>query len=1184
MQFIIQPNPTFRYLAKFSAAISRLVCIHLRDINKTLITGLLILSSTFCYAQPDLENTVPENYSAAKGSLSISDRHYRLGTHSLQWNWVAGDTLIIDLDAADEQRVYANLLIWGQNHFEMWAHNETPATDTFSVNFINWQGRDQFRFSFNTNYNGWRRLLRSYRHDMLKDVVEYSKYWWNVDKIYILAPTSGSGSIYIDNIQYMRTSEMKYSDRQMPDLYALASETYYSSDFYYRLDTLNANLPLPTPTAKQIGELGIIKQRILENGKGTSPSPAELNMANAKYDTYNIEIDGDIIRGKDIADPSEIGDMFSTFTRSYIHNNDTDNRDKAINLLRQMLDGGLAGGSGRWFAGSSWGYDDMVFFKALINASNFVDEELKYKIWDWLQWSIGINLGGDNNSDGKFDEDNFYVLQDAYLCLVAFSPDDAHAVRDLQRLILYIEKFLQVQKGNTDGMKPDGTAFHHYGHYNAYSYTYQTIIDPILYTFRGTSFLINADAYENLRKVVYAQYLMVNKTQYANSLSGRHPFFTPITFSWSFYTKMSQIGGEIMNKPLDEIIAGMRTRLYGIGIPPSGIPAEPNPSGFWQMNYSPVAMYRRSNWAATIKGINNYFWGTEMTSTENRYGRYQSYGSVEIMYPGGFAASGAGATGWDWNKAPGTTTIAMPFSKLKLPDGTSYLAEKNTFNFAGGVKFGTPASNAPSDVILADLHGEYGMFGLNFKQMAATATHNATFVFRKSYFCFGDKIVCTGSDISNNDGTNKTITTLFQTNLPSAGTPTVVDGASKTGITQSEDLSKTNAHWLIDAYKTGYYVLAGNTIHVERQAQTSPDQSGSGATTTANFANAYIDHGNAPAGGKYAYVIAPNTTTGEMTGFASDMQSPATRAFDILQQDADAHIIRENATGVTGFSLFMPNNNLVSNDILKGNDVPCVAVMQIKEDTLRISLVNPDLKLVNNISTAVPITLTLYGKWSKIPDIPSGYASVLSSEGMETIIQFNPADGLPAEIGLIKSNEVILPITSLSFSGRSDAPGNQNVLHLKIENDNEMMTYYLERQASGSNTWKVIDNYSFEATTGSQEYSFYDKNIEAPAYLYRVKWQEGSGLWQYSNMVMLKNNRPGAITIAPNPATNAFMIRLTQKPKDNLNWTMTDASGKTVKQGRLVSATESISVQGLASGLYFLRLSTGETVRVAVAR
>ncbi|HTN07002.1 polysaccharide lyase family 8 super-sandwich domain-containing protein, partial [Agriterribacter sp.] len=610
-----------------------------------------------------------------------------------------------------------------------------------------------------------------------------------------------------------------------------------------------------------------------------------------------------------------------------------------------------------------------------------------------------------------------------------------------------------------------------------------------------------------------------------------------------------------------------------------------DPSGFWQMNYSPLAMYRRNNWAATIKGINNYFWGTEMTSTENRYGRYQAYGAVEIVYPDGLAASGLSAEGWDWNKAPGTTTIAMPFSKLNLPDGMSYLAEKNGFNFSGGVKFGTPAPNAPSDVILADLHGDYGMFGLNFKQLAATATHNPSFVFRKSFFCFGNKIVCLGSNISNNDGANKTITTLFQTSLPSATTPTIVDGASKTGVSQSEDLDKANAHWLIDAYKTGYYVLAGNSVHVERQSQTSPDQSGSGATTTANFANAYIDHGNAPASGKYAYVIAPNTSAGDMNSFATDMQSPATRAFDILQQDAAAHIIRENASGVTGFSLFLPNTNLVSNDILKGNDVPCVAVMQVKEDTLRISLVNPDLNLVNNQSTAVPVTLTIYGKWSKTPDIPSRYASVLSSEGMETIIQFNPADGLPAEIGLIKSNEVILPITLLSFSGRSDVPANQNVLHLKIENDNEMMTYYLERQTSGNTAaWNIIDNHSFEATTGNQEFNFYDKNIDAPAYLYRVKWQDGSGLWQYSNIVLLKNNQPGAITIAPNPAKNAFLIRLAQKPKGNVSWALTDAAGKTVKQGRIASATESISVQGLASALYFLHLSTGETIRIAVAR
>lgn len=1167
-----------------NAAINHFTCMRSGGRVATLLLAILLLSDSFCFAQPDLENEVPENYSVVKGALSLSNRHYRLGTQSLRWDWVAGDTLIIDLNSTEEALVNANLLIWGKNHFEMWVHHEAPSTDTFQVEFMNWQKRNQFHFSFNTNYKGWRRLLRSYRHDMLKDVVHYDKYWWNVDKIFMVAPATGNGTVYLDNIQYMRASEMKYSDRQMPDLYALASETYYSSDLYYRLDSLSASIPVPNPTAQQIAELETIRQRILTRGIGERPGTSELNAANAKYATYNIETEGDIIRGKDIADPSEIAEMFSTLVRSFIHDNDTDSRDKAINLLRQMLDGGLAGGSGRWFAGTSWGYDDMVFYKALIQAASFADDKLKYQIWDWLQWSTGINLGADPENNGKFDEDNFYVLQDAYLCLILFSPDDAHGVRDLKRLIGYIEQFLQVQFGDTDGMKPDGTAFHHYGHYNAYSYTFAAIIDPILYTFRGTSFLINATAYENLRKVVYAQYLMCNKTQYANSLSGRHPFFTPITFSGGFYTKMSHIGGEILDKPLDEIIAGMRTRLWGPDIPPSGVSAEPDPAGFWQMNYSPVGIYRRNGWAATIKGINNYFWGTEMTSTENRYGRYQSYGTVEIMYPGGFAASGAGETGWDWNKAPGSTAIELPFSQLKLPDGMSFLAEKNKYNFAGGVRFGTPSPTAPSDFILANLHGEYGMFGLNFRQIAATATHNSSFVFRKSIFCFGDKIVCLGSNISNNDGSHNTITTLFQTRLASAGTPTIVDGATKTGTSQSDNLSSSAAHWLIDAFKTGYYVLKGNSIHVERKSQTSPDESGSGATTSADFANAYINHGTAPTDGEYAYVIAPNTTSSAMSAFAGEMASPSTRAFDILQQDGSAHIIRENATGVTGFSLFAANDNLVSNDILKSNDVPCVAIMQIKDDTLRISLVNPDLKLVNNQSTSVPITLKLHGTWAKIPDIPSQYANVLSSEGTETIIQFNPSDGQPAEIGLLKMNAIILPVNLVSFSGRADAVTSQNILSLEVDNDGNTTTFYLERQTSGNGSWSTIAKHDFGAISGRLEYKFIDKDLNNPVLAYRVKWLQPSGQWQYSNIVILKSAATGSLTVSPNPAQHSFWIRLPEKPKGQVKWTLTSSSGVTVKQGLLVNAAEHISVAGIASGIYFLRLSSGQTLQIAIVK
>lgn len=1190
MQLDINFNSLFNPLRTIQVA---LYCYLYRKF-RNIFTGTVrvLILSIFCSvtfirsnAQPNLENTVPSNYMVNKGTLSISSRHYRLGVESLRWDWMGGDTLTIDLSPAEEEWVNANLYIWGQNHFEMWVHNELPATDTFHVKFINWQGHNQFWFNFNTNYQGWRRMLRSYRHDMLKEYVQYDKYWWNVDKIFIVAPPEGSGSVYLDNIQYMRTSEMKYADRQMPDLFTLANESYYSNDGFRILDSLTSKLPLTTPTAEQRVEIDTIKQRIIEENIGVAPTANQLNEANTKYAGYNIEIEGDIIRGKDISDPSEIGEMFSAFTRDYTFNANTSSRDKAIKLLKLMLDGGMAGGSGRWFAGNSWGYDDMVFFKSLISASTFVDAELKFELWDWLRWSMGISLGSLPNNVGKFDEDNFYVLREAFQCLIVFSPDEAYALQDLTNIRQYIEQFLLDQPGTTDGMKPDGTAFHHYGHYNAYSYTYAAIIDPLLYIFRGTSFLITPQAYKNLRKVLYAQYLMCNKTQYANSLNGRHPFNSIFTFSGAFYTKMTKIGGEILGTPIDDIVAGMYARTYGQIRSPFDVPAEAAPNGFWQMNYSPLALYRKGGWAATIKGINNYFWGAEMTSTENRYGRYQGYGAVEIMYPGGLNASGFNIEGWDWNKPPGTTTIQLPFSDLKLPSSANYHAEKNQLNFSGGVKFGNPSPKVPSDVILANLRGEYGMFALNFQQTAATPTHNRSFVFRKSFFSFEDKIVCLGSNINNNDGAHSTITTLYQGALPSTETATIIDGTSITGLGQADNLSKNSMHWLIDAYNTGYYILPGNTIHVERQSQTSPDQSGSGATTTADYANAYIDHGKAPSGGQYAYVIAPNTTKEKMTAFANEMQSPSSAVFDILQQDSAAHIVRENNSGVTGFSLFLPNNNLSSNELLKGNDVPCVTVMQLKQDTLRISLVNPDLNLVNNKSTAVPITLTLYGTWTKISEIASKYANVISSAGGETILQFDPFDGLPAEISLINHTDVILPLSLLSFSGRSEPSSNQNVLDLKVENDGSENTFYLQRKTPDATDWETAGTCNFGTIPGIRTNRFLDRNLKAPVYNYRIRWQGMAGKWQYSKIITLKSGQTAdKITIAPNPVKDAFTLHLPQKFQKTLFWTLSDLSGRRLKQGQTMNTTESVSVRDLFPGIYFLQLSTGETLRIIVAR
>lgn len=1152
--------------------------------KRGIISLILLLNFAVSKAQPDLENTIPANYTASKGILSTSDRHYQLGVKSLRWDWKPGDTLTIELSESDKAYINANLWTWALNHFELWAYNETAGKDTFDVKFMNWQGLDQFRFTFNVNYTGWRRMLRSYRHDMLKREIKQYDPNYNVDKIFIIAPSKGNGSLFLDNIQYMRAAEMKQSDYQMPDLYELANSKSFSSDLYYQIDSLDRSILSTTPTNEELQSLSPIRQKIIERGLQDTyaPSNSDLNSANALYGTYNIITTGDFIKGKHIATPGQIGGMFDVFARSYLKNNNTDSRDKLINLLQLMEDGGLAAGSGTWFAGSYSGYDDTAFYAALLNAYSFIPPTLRTQTWNWLKWSIGIDLGWLDETNGLFDTDNFVVLRDAFWCAVLYSPDDASTIKVLKCFKQYIEKFLKPQKGNTDGMKVDGTGFHHQAHYNAYMYSFAFLLSASLSILQDTPFQIDAEAYYNLRKVVYAQYIMSNKTEYANSLSGRRPFQFEMSFYQRHYTVLANTGGDVLNKPYDPVVAGMYNRVFGNDGQFSGVSAEPFPSGFWQMNYSPVSIYRRDNWAATIKGMNNYFWGSEIYADANRYGRYQSYGAVEVMYPGGLAASGENALGWDWNKIPGTTAIVYPFDSLRVPPAQDKLEERNVLNFAGGVRFNEPKVAAPSDIVLSSLHGDYGMFGLAFIQPdGLTPTHSSSFVFRKSFFCFGNKIICIGSNIYNNRSWRKTITTLFQNNIPTAATQIVADGIPKSGASMSQDLDKSDPHWLIDGYKTGYYVLGGNTIHVERQSQTSPDQSGSGATSSGLFANAYIDHGNAPLAGKYAYVIAPNTTAVQMEQFTNDMATQSTRPFDIIQQDSSAHVIKENATGVMGFSLFLPNSDLNNNEIVKGNDRPCVLMAQIKNDTLRISLVNPDLNLVNNVSTALPITLTLYGNWIKAAGIPPVYASLISSETTQTSVRFSSADGLPGSITLVKVNDIILPVSLLSFTGYESAEGSRNILDLTIETD-ENVIYYLERSTSDAGAWTIIDSHSFTGVTGEQKFVFFDANLVSNTNLYRVKRQDASGEWKYSNIVKLNRKQKDAIVVAPNPARDNMYIRFKEKPEKGLNWILIDAAGKIVKYGKFVNANEVIPVSGLAEGNYFLKLDSEENIKVSV--
>ncbi|EJW89525.1 chondroitinase, partial [gut metagenome] len=71
-----------------------------------------------------------------------------------------------------------------------------------------------------------------------------------------------------------------------------------------------------------------------------------------------------------------------------------------------------------------------------------------------------------------------------------------------------------------------------------------------------------------------------------------------------------------------------------------GIQPAPAPEGFFVYNYGSTGIFRRKNWMVTLKGYTTDVWGSEIYVKDNRYGRYQSYGSVQIMGQPSRKASG----------------------------------------------------------------------------------------------------------------------------------------------------------------------------------------------------------------------------------------------------------------------------------------------------------------------------------------------------------------------------------------------------------------------------------------------------------------------------------------------------------------------------------------------------------------
>ncbi|MFC0186603.1 Polysaccharide lyase family 8, C-terminal beta-sandwich domain [Pseudarcicella hirudinis] len=781
--------------------------------------------------------------------------------------------------------------------------------------------------------------------------------------------------------------------------------------------TFNFDLPLTTATTSEISDLNTIRANLSNQILGTAaPSATALNNAIAAYNALNITITGNTITGNPITSTSQIG-FLKTFAQ-YLKFSPTDT--SVSNMAMKAV----------WYATDQncnktntalTFYNYPTLSRAVVFLNSFLSDKVKNMFGNTLQTETdSFKYLFDPNYDfntiqtnGAILTDIMYLDIDVLFAYADWFKTDDEKVRYFKTAKRFLDRFLIYTPGTNDGLKKDGLGNHHNNSYDGYMYAYSTVSAAIK-SLEGTSFQIDQSSYFRFRDAVYAQ------TMYSNdagvkpfAMAGRNPQTKTTTLSSGTLANLAISGGKILGlSSADSVLAGIYNRRYGVNNNFNNSTVTPFEEGYIQFNYGNLGVYRKNNWVASMKGQSDVLWGSEIYASQNRFGRYQSYGALEIIYPGN-ATTGNGydVVGWDWNYNPGTTTIVLPWSKLHAE--RERIDEKNTYGFAGALVLGQANKSVLSKNI-----GQSGLFAMKFKELSNVGfgityspnTHNNTFEFNKTYFAVDDFIICLANGIKNNDATNPTVTTLFQ-RLNNNSTDVLVNGDIKTN--QSTDsFADSSPNWIIDNYNTGYYILPNSgALKIRNSVQTTPYQNQiapTDSTIASNSSNnyhlAYLDHGVAPTNSSYEFVCIPSASTSRMTTFAQQMQS-ADKPYSVYQNNANQQIIEHKASKTWAYALPAANAT-ITDGLLKANDSPCLVMYKVLNESsseIILSVSNPDMGATP--STAKTITLTLNDQWNVSLANPN--VSIGSASASGTTVSFTVADGFPVEIKLVRNQETL---------------------------------------------------------------------------------------------------------------------------------------------------------------------------------
>jgi chondroitin-sulfate-ABC endolyase/exolyase len=903
------------------------------------------------------EEKVPDHWNASgRSRLSLSDLHYKAGTRSLRWDWAsADDTIEVRSDIGP---VVAAAKDRATRTFAAWIYCETPHPGkSLRVEFGRADKTD-CSFEFHVNYRGWRLALLTYHRDMdgtARDDMNIMR----------IRPPQGValGTIFLDSVILNTDYDYRFHarDYQLPNVIVRNNtKLMWQNQLYTEKVAEPADLGRDiTPEEREAVKRF---EDYFTTASGEPVGDSDMAAARKSFQFWKITETSGQLRGiplrfrhrENFDGESRLLEKFTQelYTLTLLSRrpfktqaDEAEVRRMILLGLKHMEDQGIARGSG-FGTLDHFGYNCRMYTPCLFQARHILKEvKLLGRYGDAAAWYYCRKRVFDEVESTESDIDDFNTLMVPRLQTILLMEDERMKVGYLRSFSAKLNKLLLQRTGS--GFHSDGSAHHHGMHYPIYMLDATEHLTPLVRLLCGTPFRIGQDAHQNLKNALLLARIWSNKVTYPISLSGRHPNGHHTIVPEHYYV-LALAGSPDGKHKTDPELAAAYLRLVDAKgdkarmLQDQGFRAEADPNGTWVMNQAPsLIIHRRADWSATMRGLSSYYSTTELYARENRFGRYQANGHLEILNHDGNFGSGFRLNGWDWNHFPGTTSLLLPLRVLESPSKSSVYV-KGGSGFSGSLHW----------------KAQHGVWAMDMKDITAQPRG---FGGRKSAFFFDDRIICLSSSIRSDDAANPCVTTLFQKHLPQPDHETVVDGQSVRSLPFAQRLESKHGVWLTDGWGNGYYVPANQELHVKRSRQVSRDEDDI-RDTDGTFALAWVLHGTKPADAGYEYAVLPGGAK-RASDFAAQMSNSKTAAYRVLRRDSEAHIVQDVATGIRAAAVFKEQTGRSFDDIVVGVDRPCLFMYRTEGGRMELAVSDPDIALKNDTFIDRPLQLTLAGAW-----------------------------------------------------------------------------------------------------------------------------------------------------------------------------------------------------------------------------